>query len=345
VFVDRVTITVRAGKGGDGCVSFRRESRVPKGGPDGGRGGDGGSVRLAADPNLSSLVYFRFHPQNKAGNGAPGEGGRRQGKRGADLRLSVPVGTVVSDAATGAVLFDFLSPGEVYIAARGGRGGRGNSSFATSTRQAPREREAGKPGEDRELRLELKLIADIGLVGFPNAGKSTLISRISAARPEIADYPFTTLTPSLGVVDLGEYRSFVVADIPGLIEGAHRGVGLGVRFLQHVERTRILVHVVDVSPGTGRDPVRDFEIVCTELEAFSPDLARRRQILAANKIDLLAGDDGRLKSLKALGRRRRIPVYAVSALTGQGLKPLVRVMARLLTEPEGEGADDGRDEA
>ncbi len=343
MFVDRVTISVRAGRGGDGCVSFRRESRVPKGGPDGGRGGDGGSVRLESDPNLSSLVYFRFHPQNKAGNGAPGEGGRRQGKRGADLRLTVPVGTVVNDAASGEVLFDFLQSGQVYIAARGGKGGRGNSSFATSTRQAPREREPGRPGEERELFLELKLIADVGLVGFPNAGKSTLISRISAARPEIADYPFTTLTPGLGVVDLGEYRSFVVADIPGLIEGAHRGAGLGIRFLQHIERTRVLVHVVDVSPGTGRDPVEDFEILNAELEAFSPELGRRRQILAANKIDLLAGDETRLKRLKALGRRRRIPVYAVSALTGRGLKPLVRAMARLLSEPAAEagGRNDG----
>ncbi len=343
MFVDRVTISVHAGKGGDGCVSFRREAHVPKGGPDGGRGGDGGSVVLESDPNQSSLVFFRFHPLNKAGNGAPGEGGRRQGKRGRELRLTVPVGTVVSDAATGAVLFDFVSPRQVYIAAAGGRGGRGNSSFATSTRQAPRERERGKPGGERELRLELKLIADVGLVGFPNAGKSTLISRISAARPEIADYPFTTLTPSLGVVDLGEYRSFVVADIPGLIEGAHLGAGLGIRFLQHIERTRILVHVVDVSPATGRDPVSDFEIVCAELAAFSPALARRRQILAVNKIDLLAGDEGRLKSLKALGRRRRIPVYPFSALTGQGLKPLVRAMADLLSKPE--EAAEGEPEA
>lgn len=334
MFVDRVTISVRAGRGGDGCVSFRREACVPKGGPDGGRGGDGGGVLLESDPNQSSLVFFRFHPLNKAGNGAPGEGGRRQGKRGRELRLNVPVGTVVSDAATGEVLFDFLSPRQVYVAARGGRGGRGNSSFATSTRQAPRERERGMPGEERELRLELKLIADVGLVGFPNAGKSTLISRISAARPEIAAYPFTTLTPSLGVVDLGEDRSFVVADIPGLIEGAHRGAGLGIRFLQHIERTRVLVHVVDVSPATGRDPVGDFEIVCAELAAFSPALARRRQILAANKIDLLAGDEGRLKRVKALGRRRRIPVYPFSALTGRGLKPLVRAMADLLSGPE-----------
>lgn len=334
MFVDRVTVSVRAGRGGDGCVSFRRESRVPKGGPDGGRGGDGGSVRLESDPNLSSLVFFRFHPLNRAGNGAPGEGGRRQGKRGADLRLTVPVGTVVSDAASGEVLFDFVGAGQAYVAAHGGRGGRGNSSFATSTRQAPREREAGRPGEERELRLDLKLIADVGLVGFPNAGKSTLISKISAARPEIADYPFTTLTPGLGVVDLGEYRSFVVADIPGLIEGAHRGAGLGIRFLQHIERTRVLVHVVDVSPGTGRDPVEDFETVCAELAAFNPELGGRRQILAANKTDLLAGDETRLKRLRALGRRRGIPVYAVSALTGRGLKPLVRAMARLLAEPQ-----------
>jgi GTP-binding protein len=339
MFVDQVTVTLKAGKGGNGCLSFRRESKVPKGGPDGGRGGDGGSIYFTADENVSSLAYFRFHPILKAGNGAHGEGSNRQGRRGSDLRLPVPVGTVVRRPGAEGVLFDFLRSEESYRAAKGGRGGRGNASFATSTHQAPREWEPGKPGEEKELILELKLIADVGLVGFPNAGKSTLISKISAARPLIADYPFTTLAPNLGVVDLGEYRSFVVADIPGLIEGAHRGQGLGIRFLRHIERTKILVHIVDVSPFTGREPVRDYEVVRGEIKAFNPELDLRPHIVVANKTDLLGGDRPRLEKLRRMAARRRLPFYSISALKGEGLRTLVEAIARRLGG-EGDGESD-----
>ena len=341
MFVDQVTVTLKAGRGGDGCVSFRREARVPKGGPDGGRGGDGGSVIFTADENISSLAYFRFHPILKAKNGAPGEGGNRQGKRGAEAHLGVPVGTVIREKDGGAVLSDLIVHGQSVVAARGGKGGRGNASYTTSTHQAPREWQPGRPGEEKELFLELKLIADVGLVGFPNAGKSTLISRISAARPLIADYPFTTLAPNLGVVDLGEYRSFVVADIPGLIEGAHLGQGLGIRFLRHIERTRLLVHIVDVSPYTGRDPLDDYRIVMKELEAFSPEVAGRPQVLAANKVDTLGQDRSRLDRLKRMAARKKIPFFAISALNREGVKPLVGAVARALErlgEKDREGA-------
>jgi GTP-binding protein len=338
LFVDQVTVTLKAGKGGDGCVSFRREARVPRGGPDGGHGGDGGSVYFVADENISSLAYFRFHPILKAKNGAPGEGGNRQGKRGLDIRLRVPVGTVVKDK--GGVVSDLTAHGQECVAARGGRGGRGNASYATSTHQAPREWQPGRPGEGKELVLELKLIADVGLVGFPNAGKSTLISRISAARPLIADYPFTTLAPNLGVVDIGEYRSFVVADIPGLIEGAHLGQGLGIRFLRHIERTKILVHIVDVSPYSGRDPLVDYRVIMKELEAFSPEVAARPLVLAGNKVDLLGDDKTRLTRLRKMAARRKIPFFAISALKREGLKPLVEALARALERP-GEGAGSG----
>ena len=342
MFVDQVTVTLKAGRGGDGCVSFRREARVPKGGPDGGHGGDGGSIVFTADENVSSLAYFRFHPILKAKNGAPGEGSNRQGKRGADLRFGVPVGTVIKDTDGGAVLADLTRHGETFVAAFGGKGGRGNASYATSTHQAPREWQPGRPGEERELFLELKLIADVGLVGFPNAGKSTLISKISAARPLIADYPFTTLTPNLGVVDIGEYRSFVVADIPGLIEGAHLGQGLGIRFLRHIERTKVLIHIVDVSPYSGRNPLEDFRVIMKELEAFSPDVAARPQIIAANKVDLLGDDRSRLVRLRRMAARRKIPIFAISALKRDGLKPLVEAVAKLL----GRSAErDGRQDA
>jgi GTP-binding protein len=339
MFVDQLTVTLKAGRGGNGCLSFRRESKVPKGGPDGGRGGDGGSIYFVSDGNVSSLAYFRFHPVLKAGNGAHGEGSNRQGRRGSDLRLPVPVGTVIRTPGTEGVLFDFLRSEESYRAAKGGRGGRGNASFATSTHQAPREWEPGKPGEERELVLELKLIADVGLVGFPNAGKSTLISKISAARPVIADYPFTTLAPNLGVVDVGEYRSYVVADIPGLIEGAHRGQGLGIRFLRHIERTKILVHLVDVSPFTGREPVRDYEVVRGEIQAFKPELDLRPHIVVANKTDLLGEDRSRLEKLRRMAARRRLPFYSISALKGEGLRALVEAIARRLGG-EGDGGPD-----
>lgn len=334
MFVDQVRVDLRAGKGGNGCVSFRHEWGVPKGGPDGGRGGNGGSVILVAEPGLTSLSYFRFHPINRARPGAQGGGNRRSGKEGDDLILSVPIGTVVKVGGTGETLFDFVRAGQRYLAARGGKGGRGNASYATPTHQTPREWQPGEPGEEKDLILELKLIADVGLVGFPNVGKSTLISKISSARPVIADYPFTTLIPHLGVVDASSERSFVVADIPGLIEGAHQGHGLGINFLKHIERTKILVHIVDVSPYTGRDPVRDFRIVLRELEAYNPELAKRPQILVANKADLLTSDKRRLTALKRLAARRRLPFYAISALKAEGLKGLVTAMARSLEDVE-----------
>jgi GTP-binding protein len=330
MFVDQVKVELQAGRGGNGCVSFRREWGVPKGGPDGGRGGDGGNVFLVAEEGLSSLSYFRFHPINKARHGAPGEGGNRSGKKGRDLFLSVPVGTVVKEAASGKILFDFLLPGQKYLAAQGGKGGRGNATYATPTHRAPREWQPGMPGEDMDLILELKLIADVGLVGFPNVGKSTLISKISSAKPVIADYPFTTLIPHLGVVDVGTERSFVVADIPGLIEGAHLGHGLGTRFLKHIERTKVLVHLVDVSPYSGRDPVEDFGVVMEELASYNPDLAGRPLILAANKIDLLSEEKKRLDALKRLAVRRKLAFFAISAIKGQGLKELVSAIAGTL---------------
>ena len=338
MFVDQVHIVIKAGKGGNGCVSFRRESKVPKGGPDGGRGGDGGSVLLVSETNLNSLVYYRFHPLNRAKNGKPGEGSNRQGKRGEDIILRVPVGTIVREEGREEILHDFLEQGEAFLAAKGGKGGRGNASYATSTHQVPREFQPGRPGAEKNLFLELKIIADIGLVGFPNVGKSTLISGISAARPVIADYPFTTLTPNLGVVDAGGPRRFVVADIPGLIEGAHEGHGLGIRFLKHIERTKVLVHLIDISPATGRDPVDDYAVVMKELEAYGPALAARPKIIVANKTDTLGGRRSRLERVRRLAAKEGAPFFAISALTGKGLKELAVGMARALEPPaNGEG--------
>jgi GTP-binding protein len=343
MFIDQIKVSLHAGKGGDGCVSFRREMGVPKGGPDGGHGGNGGNIDFLSDEGLNSLVYFRFHPINKARNGAPGEGANRTGKRGADLVLRVPVGTMIKDEETGDVLFDFLEPGRKFRAAKGGKGGRGNASFATSTHQVPREHEKGRPGEAKELVLELKLIADAGLIGFPNVGKSTLLSKISAARPVIADYPFTTLIPNLGVVYVGADQSFVAADIPGLIEGAHLGHGLGVQFLKHVERTKLLVHIIDVSPYSGRDPVEDFEVVMREIREFNPGLARRKQILVANKIDLVGEDRSRLEAVRALAARKKLAFFTISAAKGEGLKQLTAAIAAKIRELKNkDGAGDGR---
>lgn len=311
-------------------MSFRRERGVPRGGPNGGRGGDGGNINFVSDSNLNSLAYFRFHPTIKAERGAHGQGGNRQGRRGDDLFLRVPIGTVIREGNKESILFDFLSPGQKFLAVKGGKGGRGNASFATSTHQAPRESEIGQPGEEKDFILELKLIADVGLIGFPNVGKSTLISKVSAAKPLIADYPFTTLIPNLGVVDMDEFKSFVIADIPGLIEGAHLGHGLGIKFLKHVERTKILVHLIDVSPFTQRNPVQDFKTVLKEVEAFSPQLAKRQQILVANKIDLLGDDKERLDKIKALARRVNLPFFPISALKEIGLKELISKMAESL---------------
>jgi GTP-binding protein len=334
MFVDQVKVTLRAGKGGDGCVSFRRERGVPRGGPDGGRGGSGGSIFLISTKSINSLSYFRFHPINKAKKGAHGEGGNRQGRSGKDLELRVPVGTIAREVDKEEILFDFVDSEMKFLAAQGGKGGRGNASFVSSTHQAPRFRQEGQPGEEKDLLLELKLIADVGLVGFPNVGKSTLISRISAAKPVIADYPFTTLVPNLGVVDVDEFRSFVVADIPGLIEGAHLGHGLGVKFLKHIERTKILVHIIDISPSSQRDPVEDFHTVNRELDAFDPRLGNRAQIVVANKIDHISGSEERLEKLKQLAKQEGLPFFAISALQKIGLKQVIDAMSRTLEEIE-----------
>jgi GTP-binding protein len=330
VFVDEVEIQVRAGDGGRGCVSFRREKYVPRGGPNGGDGGRGGSVILEADEGLGTLLDFRYRRHYTAPRGRHGEGSDRHGASGDDLILRVPIGTTVRDRATGLVLGDLTRQGERLAVARGGRGGRGNARFATSTHRAPRHAEPGEAGEERLLRLELRLLADVGVVGFPNAGKSTLVSRLSAARPKIADYPFTTLVPTLGLVRLDEERTFVIADVPGLIPGAAEGKGLGLRFLRHLERTRLLVHLLDLDPATGRDPVDDWQTIQAELETYSPALAARPQLIAANKTDL-PGTAERLARVAEFGRGRGLPVVPVAARTGQGLDALRGALGTALT--------------
>ncbi|HZS52304.1 MAG TPA: GTPase ObgE [Bryobacterales bacterium] len=331
MFIDEATIFVKAGDGGNGCLAFRREKYVPRGGPSGGDGGKGGDVILQASERHNTLIHFRFNPEHRAERGRHGEGSNRTGRDGQDLVLRVPVGTLVYDAETNELLHDFAQPDESVVIARGGRGGRGNARFATPTHQAPREAEAGCPGEERRLRLELKLLADVGLVGFPNVGKSTLISRISAARPKIADYPFTTLEPNLGVVSLGEYDSFVVADIPGLIGGAHLGHGLGTRFLRHIERTRLLVHLIDVSEASDRDPVDDFRVIAGELASFNPQLAEKPVLVVASKIDA-AQHPERIEKLRAFCLGRDLPFFALSAVTGAGLDQLKFHMAERVRE-------------
>ena len=331
MFVDRARIVVRGGHGGNGCVSFRREKYVPRGGPDGGPGGDGGSLWLVADPSLKGLNAFRFVHLYEAERGRHGEGSNRAGRDGEDRVVRVPPGTVILEENGGEVLADLLHAGDRFLAARGGRGGRGNASFATSTHQAPREFEEGKPGEERTLVLELKSIADVGLVGFPNAGKSTFLAAISAARPKIADYPFTTLEPHLGVVDLGQFRSLVVADIPGLIEGAHAGHGLGIQFLRHIERTRLLLHLIDVSEGSGRDPVHDRDVIDAELRAFSPALAAKPQIVVATKIDTRPSPE-RLETLARACKAAGVPFFAVSAVSGEGVRDLLEAAFALERE-------------
>jgi GTP-binding protein len=332
-FLDEARILVKAGDGGNGCLAFRREKYVPRGGPSGGDGGRGGDVELVSTDQQNTLLQFSYNPEHKAERGRHGEGSNRTGHDGHSIEVLVPVGTVVYDEATGERLFDFTEAGQRYVVARGGRGGRGNARFATSTHQAPTEHEPGRPGEERRLRLELKLLADVGLVGFPNAGKSTLISRISAARPKIADYPFTTLEPNLGVVQLDNYRTFVVADIPGLIEGAHTGAGLGIQFLRHIERTRLLAHLVDVSEASGRDPLHDFEIVMGELASFSDDLAQKPMIVVATKMDS-AQDPERVEALRRVAAERGLEFFEISSATGQGIDALKFAMAdRVLASP------------
>ncbi len=331
-FLDEARILVKAGDGGNGCLAFRREKFVPRGGPSGGDGGDGGDVILVATSHQNTLLQFSYNPEHRAERGRHGEGSDCTGADGKSLEVAVPVGTVVWDEGTGERLADFTEAGQRFVVAHGGRGGRGNARFTTSTHQAPTEHEPGRPGEERRLRLELKLLADAGLVGFPNSGKSTLISRISAARPKIADYPFTTLVPNLGVVQLENYRSFVVADIPGLIEGAHLGHGLGIQFLRHIERTRLLVHLVDVSEASGRDPVEDFETVMRELASFSEDLAAKPMLLVATKMDA-AQDHERVAALRSLATARGIEFFEISSATGQGIDALKYAMAGRLLAP------------
>jgi GTP-binding protein len=334
MFVDEAKIRVKAGDGGNGCMAFRREKFVPRGGPSGGDGGRGGDILMESSERHNTLVHFRFNPEYKAERGRHGEGSNRTGREGDNVVLKVPVGTIVYDDLTGELVHDFSSPDDRLVIARGGRGGRGNAQFATSTHQVPREHEQGFPGEERMLRLELKLLADVGLVGYPNAGKSTLISRISAARPKIADYPFTTLEPNLGVVlvgDLPDERSFVVADIPGLIEGASEGAGLGTQFLRHIERTRLLAHLVDVSDASGRpDPVQDYEVITNELASAGEGLDRKPTIVVATKMD--AVNPQKLAKLKRYSKRKKLPFYAISAVTGDGIEELKWAMADRVDE-------------
>ena len=342
MFVDEAKIFVKAGNGGNGCVAFRREKYVPRGGPSGGDGGHGGSIYLEANPNDNTLLRYRYNREFKADRGRHGEGSNCTGHSGDDMILQVPIGTVAYDEQTGETIADLSEPGQRVLIAQGGRGGRGNQNFAKPWHQAPREHEDGFPGEERHLRLELKLLADVGLVGFPNAGKSTLISVISAARPKIANYPFTTLEPNLGVVSadggtgkegrdfLKEGgRTFVVADLPGLIEGAHEGAGLGIRFLRHVERTRLIVHLIDTSDSNMDDPVHSFQVINGELEAFSPSLVEKPMIVVATKLDATT-DRARLDQLQDFCKQRHLEFHSISAVAGDGVKQLVRSIADAL---------------
>ncbi len=334
MFIDEAKIRVKAGDGGNGCMAFRREKFVPRGGPSGGDGGKGGDVIMESSERHNTLVHFRFNPEHRAERGRHGEGSNKTGRDGADVILKVPVGTIVYDDETGDKAFEFTQADQSFAIARGGRGGRGNARFATSVHQAPREHEAGREGEERVYRLELKLLADVGLVGYPNVGKSTLISRISSARPKIADYPFTTLEPNLGVVAVGDARdevSFVVADIPGLIEGAHTGAGLGTQFLRHIERTRLLVHLVDVSDGSGRgDVVKDVEVIVGELGSFGAHLEEKPMIMAASKIDVANKD--KLAKLKRYCKKKKWKLYEISAVTGKGIEELKYAIAEEVQE-------------
>jgi GTP-binding protein len=328
LFIDRAKIQVIAGSGGNGCLAFRREKFVPRGGPSGGDGGRGGDVYLECSDRVNTLLHFQYKRIFKAQRGRHGEGDKRHGKDGTNVTILIPPGTQIYREPGHELLHDFARPGERIIIVRGGRGGRGNARFATSTNQAPRRTEPGEPGEEMELSLNLKLIADVGLVGFPNVGKSTLISRISSAKPKIADYPFTTLVPHLGVVRVEEYRSFVVADIPGLIEGAHEGHGLGDQFLKHVERTKVLVHLIDAS-REDRDAVADYRAIVKELALFNRDLLDRKQLIVASKIDVLA-NPRKLSGLKAMCTRRKLPFLGISAVTGQGIRELIGALDAML---------------
>jgi GTP-binding protein len=334
MFIDEAIIRIKAGDGGNGCMAFRREKFVPRGGPSGGDGGRGGDIVMESSERHNTLVHFRFNPEYKGERGRHGEGSNCTGRDGESVVLKVPVGTIVYDQNTGERLHDFSAPDERLVVAQGGRGGRGNQHFATSTHQAPQEHEQGFPGEERVLRLELKLLADVGLVGYPNVGKSTLVSRISAAKPKIADYPFTTLQPNLGVVTIGEIsdqESYVVADIPGLIEGAHTGTGLGIQFLRHIERTRVLVHMIDVSDASGRpDPVADFKVIMGELKSFGADLEKKPMIVAASKIDV--ANPEKLEKLARHCKKLKLKMYEISAVTGKGIPELKYALGKMVAQ-------------
>jgi len=337
MFIDEAEISVKAGDGGDGAVTFRREAFVPRGGPSGGDGGDGGSIILRARAGLDTLMDFRGRHHWEAASGKPGGAKNRTGASGPDLVIDVPPGTLVYDLDTGLLLKDLDRPGLAVTVAEGGKGGRGNASFATPTNQTPREAEPGQPGQQRRLRLELKLIADVGLVGLPNAGKSTLLSRLSAARPKIADYPFTTLQPHLGIVEIDSEHRFVLADLPGLIDGAHRGVGLGDEFLRHIERTRVLVHLVEPEPHAHDSPADAYRAIREELAAYSTELAAKPELVALTKADLLPGDDTPSADLaEAVGQ----PVFAISSVSGVGLKSLVSAILDLLAEVKSADVQD-----
>ena len=336
MFTDYAKITIKSGNGGDGAVTFRREKYVAAGGPDGGDGGRGGSIYFRVDPNANTLVDFRYTKKFKAENGENGSGGHKYGKSGQDLYINVPIGTIIKDAETGKIVADLSHEGQEELVLKGGRGGKGNSHFATATRQVPRFAQAGEDGEEKEIILELKLLADVGLLGFPNVGKSTFLSIVTDAKPKIANYHFTTIEPNLGVVKTEHGDSFVIADIPGIIEGASEGIGLGIQFLRHVERTRLLLHVIDVSGVEGREPVQDFYTINEELKNYSEKLSKRKQIIVANKIDIMQDEKG-YKELEALAKKEGLEIYKISGATGEGITKLLdRVVEVLKTLPKEE---------